>query len=315
MFSVSPWFKFQQYIIMKYNFNDKTLNILRYPSTTNKSLQPWNAADEYLLNYWEENKLEPEVAPLIFNDRFGFLATCLYKYKPVNVVQYKSQEKAIKKNLEKNSLAPYYKIYAKPFRPHAEPIEIALIHIPKTNDLFRLFLYQLTQYLAPEAKVICGFMTRHFNPALVEIANEFFESVEQTKAVKKARLMILTKPKPFVEKPITNKIKLNEEKEFEQYYGVFSAENIDMGSRFFMEHLQLEAGTERVLDLASGNGVLAWQLWQQNKDLELHLLDDNFLAVESSKFNLKEATAFYYYNDCLEDFPDQHFDLVVWRVA
>lgn len=293
-----------------FTFQEKNYKIQRYPATTNKSLQPWNAADELLLQYWEENALE-DTSPLILHDRFGFLATCLYKYKPTNVISYKSQEKAIKRNLEKNSLAPYARLYADILTPISTPTKMVLLNLPKTLDLFRLYLYQLSQCLTPDATVVCGFMTRHFTPQVLEIAAEYFESAEQTKAWKKARLLVLRNPKPYIAKEITHKIKLNEEKEFEQYYGVFSSGGIDIGSRFLMEHLTLKATDKRVLDLASGNGVLAWWLLQQKADLEMHLLDDDTLAIASSKINLQEASIHLHYNDCLDEFPDAYFDLVV----
>jgi 16S rRNA G1207 methylase RsmC len=40
-------------------------------------------------------------------------------------------------------------------------------------------------------------------------------------------------------------------------------------------------------------------------------MDDSYLAVESSKFNLPKEKSHFYYTDDLEDFEDKQFDLVV----
>ena len=71
-------------------------------------------------------------------------------------------------------------------------------------DLFRLYLQQLTVALDEKAIVICGFMTKYFTPQMLEIANEYFEEVEQSLAWKKSRLLILSKPKQFKESSIIN---------------------------------------------------------------------------------------------------------------
>ena len=72
----------------------KNYSIERYPSSDNKSLRAWSAADEYLLKYLKENNIS-YTKPLIYNDRFGFLSTILSKQQP-NIINYKSQESHLK---------------------------------------------------------------------------------------------------------------------------------------------------------------------------------------------------------------------------
>lgn len=46
------------YTFVGMQFNTKTINLQRYPKTTNRSLRPWSAADELLLSKALELGLE-----------------------------------------------------------------------------------------------------------------------------------------------------------------------------------------------------------------------------------------------------------------
>ena len=57
--------------------NDKQLKLSRFPlAQVNRSLQAWDASDEYLLNHIKDEQLISSTSRvLIFNDAFGALAT------------------------------------------------------------------------------------------------------------------------------------------------------------------------------------------------------------------------------------------------
>jgi len=96
---------------------------------------------------------------------------------------------------------------------------------------------------------------------------------------------------------------------YKQYAGVFSSDHIDYATQFLLEHLKLNETDSKILDLASGNGVIAHQIKAQKPDAEVHLLDDSFLAVESSKLNVEDVS--FHWNESLEDFNAKSFDLIV----
>ena len=62
-------------MISPFIINDKNLFLDRFPNNqVNRSLQAWDAADEYLLSYCEDQQLiSPHSKILIFNDNFGAL--------------------------------------------------------------------------------------------------------------------------------------------------------------------------------------------------------------------------------------------------
>ena len=291
------------------------LNIQRYPKTNNKSLVAWNSADEYLLSYFLKQKYEkPKI--LLQGDRFGFLACNLASYNPTSVIAYKSQEKALQINLENNDLNIAVINTINPLEDITEIIDIALVKIPKSLDLFKLYLYQISKSTNEDTIVLASFMTKHFSKNILSIANEFYEGVEQSLAWKKSRILILKKPKLFIEKSIISSIKLSSDEELRQYCGVFSANNVDYATQFLLENIKLNKLDSRILDLASGNGIIAYNIVEKYnsnkwKTPEIHLLDDSFLAIESSVLNMPKNNCSYHFNDDMKEFKDKYFDLIV----
>ena len=289
--------------------NKNKYSISRYPKTRNQSLQAWSAADEYLLTEFNSFNLEnPSMA--IFNDRFGFLTCHLHAFLPTIILNYKSQEKAIFQNLESNDLKFSELNFITPLESLREQLDLVILKIPKSMDLFRMQLFQLLKSLNKDSIVLASFMTKYFSPQMLSIANDFFEEVEQSKAWKKSRVLILKNKKREKDISILHSIEF-QDFNYQQYFGVFSAKNIDYASQFFIQNIKLEENDQRVLDLASGNGVLSKAVQLQNPSAEIHLMDDSYLAIESSKLNLNAENVIYHFSDSMEIFEDDYFDLVV----
>ncbi|MDG1849063.1 MAG: methyltransferase [Flavobacteriales bacterium] len=295
---------------MNYSHKDTNYSIVRYPKSDNKSLKAWSAADEHLLKHLSENNAFSQ-QPILYNDRFGFLSTVLSDLQPFTVINFKSQEKALEINATKHGIDLKQISKIKPLDELSASFDLALIKIPKSLDLFRLQLDQVHQALNEDATVICSFMTKYFSRKTIDIAENYFEQCEQSRAWKKSRLLILKKKKKVAKKQQLNTISLDKTKSFKQYYGVFSGKNIDYATQFFAEHLEVKATDNKILDLASGNGVLAHVALSQNPNAEIHLVDDSLLAVESSKINIDSKNAHFHFSDNLSAFDNNTFDLVI----
>ncbi len=294
---------------MIYKTKDRTFNFKRYPSTTNKSLRAWNAADE-LLHQTLENQVEPHSKLCISNDRFGVLANLFNTNPTQHIVAYKSQEKALFKNAKLNDI-PVERLQLRSPLDTIDNFDFALLKIPKSLNLFELLIQQLHSGIADEGVIFAGFMTRHFSPKLIEIAEYYFDSVEQSKAKKKARVLTLKGKKDQPPKDLIESISYKDY-DIKQYKGVFSSGHIDFATQFFLEHFETKENEQSVLDLASGNGIIAKELYDSFKPNELHLMDDSILAIESSKMNLPDLpNEAFHYSDSLEVFQDQSIDLVV----
>ena len=201
--------------------------------------------------------------------------------------------------------------FSTPFDPLSPQCEWACMMLPKSLDLFRLYLTLLSRSLTGTATVVCGFMTRHFSPQLLKIAQAFFGEVEQSKAWKKSRILVMKDPKPFHKHSLIQSVALNESVTYQQYPGVFSANKIDTATRFLLDHLVIREGDRRILDLGCGNGVLGKAVHDRLPNAELHLLDDAWLAVESAKLNVAGDNVFFHWEDTLETFGNGYFDRVI----
>jgi len=295
---------------MIYFYKDKKINFLRYPRTTNKSLRAWNTADEYILNHLENEKLDKKQIA-IYNDRFGFLSSMLHDYNPIIVNFHKSQERAIVRNLENNSINYENFQFLTPIEYPSKKSDIVVVKIPKTLNLFRYYLQHLTKNLKKNSTVICSFMTKHFSKQMLQIADEYFEDIAQSLAWKKSRLLILKKPKTYIERDLVENLVVDENLTLKQYPGVFSADHIDPATRFLLDTISIRVKDKVVLDLGCGNGILGRSVHEDNSKAELHLLDDYFLAVESAKLNISGKNVHFHYNDNLKIFDNNYFSLVI----
>jgi 16S rRNA G1207 methylase RsmC len=266
-----------------------------------------SAADEYLLHAFNATENKPNHLA-IYNDRFGFLGVNLHSFTPTLILTHKSQEKAIDSNFKANNIP--LPDFSNPLSPLDKKMDFALVKIPKSLGLFQLFLEHITQNSTDDVTVICAFMTRHFTPNLLQIAHEYFVVAEQSRALKKARTLILTKKKKTIKRELITSISYKSQ-DYRQYPGVFSADHIDYATQFFLENLNLKNTDQCILDLASGNGIIGSEIAKQLPGAEIHLMDDSYLAVSSAELNIKGKNIHHHYNNDLSIFDDQTFDLIV----
>ncbi|MEX2477210.1 MAG: methyltransferase [Gracilimonas sp.] len=298
----------------KFTHKEIEYRFSRYPETTNRSLRAWSSADEYILLKLEELALESQNIA-IYNDRFGFLSCMLHEHQPLVVLGRKSQQRSIEQNLALNNRGAEQITECSPLKELPEKVDIGIINIPKTMDLYRLYLDHVSRSLADDGVVICGFMTKYFSPQMLSIAEEYFEDVDQSLARKKSRLLVLKTKKKVPDKKLMNSILFEfddeHQEELKQYFGVFSSDNIDYATQFLIRHLEVTESDQKILDLASGNGVIARAIQHKTPSAEFHLTDDSFLAIESSKLNLNSENTHFHWNDTLAEFGNDSFDLVV----
>lgn len=294
---------------MEFEFQGKSNTINRFPTNNNNSLQPWNAGDILSLNYITP-LLKAETNIAIANDDYGFLAVNLNNYSPVNILNNKTQELALEHNWNVNNLDKTNRIVSYALDNIESKVNFGILRIPKSIDLFELYLQQLHKSLTNDGTIICSFMTKYFTPQLVKVAEKYFNSITQSKAEKKARLLILSDKKEITPTPLIRTIDFKGQ-EIKQYYGVFSADHIDYATQFLIEKLDVKFNEKNILDLASGNGILAKIAQDIAPESNLYLLDDSYLAVESSKLNVKTENTTFIHDNTLNQLEDDFFDLVI----
>ncbi|RLD40126.1 MAG: hypothetical protein DRI86_15835 [Bacteroidetes bacterium] len=286
----------------------------RFPFTKNKSLQAWNAADELIVSYHKEKDNNLQAA--IINDRFGYLSCHLNNLKPICIIDFKSQKLAIEYNLKENDFIISEDDFVNPLSAFPNKVKQAIIKIPKSMELYSLYLEQICENSDDDIEVTAGFMTKYFNKQMIEIAKEYFEEVEQSKAKKKARLIFMKGKKAITKHELINKVKINEKLYLKQYYGVFASSKIDVATRYLLENIHVNKAELQIMDLASGNGVIANHINElyksKNWELpQLHLVDDSFLAIESSKLNFEGDNIHFYQDANMESISEESMDMII----
>lgn len=282
------------------------LHIQRHDLSTDKSLKAHSAADELLLKRVSDLESKPK-SLAIYHDRFGFLTCNLQKMSPLVVLTEKSQEKAILANAAANKLE--VRRFSNPLSSLKKKLDFALIKAPKSLALLRLFLAHISQNSTSKVTVVVAFMTRHFTPKMLSIASQYFENVEQSRAEKKARTITLTGKKQVDRQEVLDTISYRG-KDYQQYWGVFSAKHIDYATQFLLDCIDLTPADKVILDLASGNGVIGKEISEEFPTAEIHLLEDSYLAVESAKLNFTGPNIHHHYDNNLTAFNDNTFDVI-----
>jgi 16S rRNA G1207 methylase RsmC len=292
-------------------FHNKTINLQRYPKTTNRSLRPWSAADELLLAQAMQFGFEKKKIVLA-HDSFGALATALHTYAPHSIINNQSQLKATKLNLESAGVETKELEYSSPLKLKTESVDLALMKVPKSADLFKLYIQQLHSKSHDGTVVLCGFMTRNFTAQWKEIAETYFNEVSQSLAAKKARVLTLKAPKKdTVASPLFHSIQNDLDLTLKQYSGVFSSAKIDPATQVLLKELPAISDTNTVLDLACGNGIIASYVRKKAPNCQISVIDDSFLAISSAKLNLGKDSINYHWSDSVKAVKHQKFDFIL----
>ncbi|NOQ70633.1 MAG: methyltransferase [Crocinitomix sp.] len=285
---------------------NKVLKLKRIPATDHPSLRAWNAADELMVD--EMPTKEKTLG--IYNDGFGYISCQLANQNPIIITDLKSQEVAIKTNATANQIeldATHF-FLLKDELP--KQLGIAYLKIPKSLALFETYLQHIHANLLDDGKVICGFMTKYFNKNWLATAGKYFENVEQSKAKKKARLIILSGKKEVTP---SNNIESFEYEHFnlEQHKGIFSAGKVDKATNYLLQNLKVPENHALVLDMACGNGIIGKWILDKTEVDEMHFLDDSNLALESAKLNVTDKKAQFHHNYELNHFEENSLDWVI----
>ena len=278
----------------------------RLPRHHHHSLKAWNAADELLIKH-----IRPDDKMIgIYNDSFGYLSCQLIDYSLAIITDLRSQEEAIRENIAATGKMVDGNIFHKLTSTLSKTVDIALLKIPKSLDLFELYLQHIHQSISENGTVYCGFMTKYFNASLLKKAEKYFSNISQTKAEKKARVIILSGKKALNKSNSIESYHYND-KEIQQYKGIFSGGKIDAATDFLITNLNIPSNAHFILDLACGNGIIGLNIMQNTALSELHLLDDSHLAIASAKMNIRSEQAFFHHAYHLNDFKNNTFDWII----
>ncbi|NQY65008.1 MAG: methyltransferase [Alteromonadaceae bacterium] len=314
--------------------NDKNLFLDRFPvAQVNRSLQAWDAADEYIINYLADQEYILESKNiLIFNDAFGALTANLintgsHVTNTPNAIKHNLfcvndsflSEQGIKHNLEQNTLDASKVTHLNSLDELPENIDIVVYKIPKIKSLLTEQLLKIKAGLGDNVIFIAADRAKEIHSSTLKIFEKHLGTTTTSLAVKKARLVFCQfDNKQQHTSPFPTKWSLeNTEFTISNHANVYARDKLDLGARYFIQNLpEVKAGTT-VIDLGCGNGVLGLTILAKQAQAKVHFIDESYMAIASAKTNIENnlpdviQQCNFQINDCLTDVESASADLIL----
>ncbi|SUF99158.1 23S rRNA (guanine-N-2-) -methyl transferase rlmG [Salmonella enterica subsp. enterica serovar Hartford] len=265
----------------------RSLTLKRFPQTDDVNpLLAWEAADEYLLQQLDETEIRGPV--LILNDTFGALSCALAEHSPYSIGDSYLSELGTRENLRHNGIAESSVTFLDSTADYPQAPDVVLIKVPKTLALLEQQLRALRKVVTAQTRIIAGAKARDIHTSTLELFEKVLGPTTTTLAWKKARLINCTFSHPqLADAPQTLSWKLEDTGwTIHNHANVFSRTGLDIGARFFMQHLPENLDGE-IVDLGCGNGVIGLSLLAKNPQANVVFVDESPMAVDSSRLNVE----------------------------
>ncbi|MCX4398939.1 MULTISPECIES: methyltransferase [unclassified Streptomyces] len=302
--------------------------LTRHPEDPRDPLRAWDAADEYLLRRLEgadgADPVDLSGAVVVVGDRWGALSTVLAGHRPVQITDSYLAQRATLANLGRNGMdADAVRLLSARDTP-PERIDVLLVRVPKSLALLEDQLHRLAPAVHPGTVVIGTGMVKEIHTSTLKLFERIIGPTRTSLAVKKARLIFCTPgagtprtPSPWPYRydlpdglgPVSGRTVTN-------HAGIFCAERLDIGTRFFLGHLPARSGADRVVDLGCGNGVVGLSAALANPEATVTFVDESYQAVASAEETFRantgpDAKAEFVVGDGLAELPPASVDLVL----
>ncbi len=293
------------------------LSLARYPERKHEELQAFDAADSLLLEELASDR--PTLVDkriLVVRDAFGALSVPLATYGATTYTDSFSSARAIARNADRNPSET--KSAPRVVHRLADlegPYDLVLLRPPKNLAFLEDLLATLSTKLAPGARLVAGVMVKHQSDGAFELLERLVGPTRTSLAKKKARLIFADFVRAPSVSPFPRDVRLDGfDRPFHHPSNLFSRERLDIGTRFFLEHLPAR-DARSILDLGCANGIVGIAAGRMHPSARVTYTDDSWMAVESAKENHARfgegREADFAWTNAYEDGPDEAHDLVL----
>jgi len=297
--------------------SNRMLTLHRFPQMREESpLQAWDAADEYLLQHLGDAPVSG--ATLIFNDTFGALACALAGEGVYSISDSWLNQQATRQNLALNHLDEGDVQLLDSLSPLPAAPARVLIKVPKTLALLEYQLRALRDVVTPATQIVAAGKAKDIHTSTLQLFEKILGATTTSLARKKARLIYCTFSAPELKADdVIARWQLDGTPyQIHNHANVFSRGGLDVGARFFLQHLPSDLEGE-IVDLGCGNGVIGLMALQQNPLSQVHFVDESYMAVASSRMNIavncpqdRERSTFHV-NNSLAGYPSDRLHAVL----
>ena len=271
-------------------------NLKRYPELRHSNLQAWDSADEFILSELNQHDLINKRI-LIINDQFGALGEALSgAHFPADFTSYSDSYVSTQGSLLncKNQLLSIHSL-----DELLGVYDYALLKIPKNSSFLEDTLAHLSGHFGSNSKLIAASMIKYLPKSSFDLIEKYIGPTTTSLAQKKARLIFASFEKEKAQSPYPNVVFMEGfPKNFIHHANLFSREKLDIGTRFFLEHVP-KGNFKDILDLGCGNGIVGIHAKMLNPGAKVSFCDDSYQAILSARANYE-----LFFKNEEEDFPD-----------
>ncbi|WP_128430685.1 methyltransferase [Streptomyces cyaneus] len=299
------------------------LALTRFPEDPRDRLRAWDASDEYLLRHLAEQETPLSGTVVVVGDRWGALVAALAAHQPVQITDSHLTQEATRANLARGGVEPGSVRLLTTQDPPPDRIDVLLVRVPKSLALLEDQLLRLAPAVHEGTVVVGTGMVKEIHTSTLQLFERILGPTRTSLAEKKARLIFCT-PEPSPERPanpwpytytLPDGIGAVSGRTVVNHAGVFCADRLDIGTRFFLGHLPDGKGAQRVVDLGCGNGVVGTAVALANPAAEVLFVDESFQAVASAEATYRangvQGHAEFRVGDGLAGVPAGSVDLVL----
>lgn len=299
------------------------LALTRFPEDPRDRLRAWDASDEYLLRYLAREGVPLSGTVVVVGDRWGALVTALAEHRPTQITDSHLTQEATRANLARHGVEPGAVRLLTTQDPPPGRVDVLLVRVPKSLALLEDQLLRLAPAVHAGTVVVGTGMVKEIHTSTLRLFERILGPTRTSLAEKKARLIFCT-PDPALERPanpwpyvytLPDGIGPAAGRTVVNHAGVFCADRLDIGTRFFLEHLPSGGSGRRVVDLGCGNGVVGTAVALADPAAEVLFVDESFQAVASAEATYKTnggpGHAEFRVGDGLAGVPAGSVDLVL----
>lgn len=292
----------------------------RLPPRKRELLRAWDAADEYLLHtLTEQSLLQPGMRILILNDSFGALAVALTEYAPHALSDSWLSHEATRHNLQANDRDTKSVTLLDSLTTPQGSFDLVLIKAPKTLALLEDEIIRISPALSEKSRIIVAGMIKGMPSSLWSLLERLLGPTTTSLTKKKAKLISVLPerlasmpPSPY---PVCYPLETTGYR-ICNHANVFSRDSLDIGTRFFLQHLPQNLDNKDVVDLGCGNGIVGLSVAARYPDARVHFIDESYMALASARDNLQQNLATtthaqFLAADALSDFDSACIDTIL----
>ncbi|MEU5806242.1 methyltransferase [Streptomyces sp. NPDC047718] len=279
--------------------------LTRFPADPRDRLRAWDAADEYLLRHLDAGTGERGPVDLagagqvtVLGDRWGALVTALAAYRPAQITDSALTRAATEANLARAGVAAGTVTLLTTQDAPPQRIDVLLVRVPKSLALLEDQLLRLAPHVHAGTVVVGTGMVKEIHTSTLSLFERILGPTRTSLAEKKARLIFCTPDAAVTAAataaapagggwPLTYTLDRDAGSgaglTAVNHAGIFCADRLDVGTRFFLQSIPTNTDGARVVDLGCGNGIVGTAVAVADPDAEVVFADESYQAVASAR--------------------------------